>query len=112
MALGKIERVNLREVWNNEATDFTPWLAQQENLDALSEVLGMDLETVAIEQFVGPFRADLLCKDVLAASPTATLPRLPVWCLASAEANSCCSLRLPIVMLTAKNATFSLSAQS
>ncbi|CAN1564838.1 Domain of unknown function DUF4268 [Burkholderiaceae bacterium] len=63
MALGKIERVNLREVWNNEATDFTPWLAQQENLDALSEVLGMDLETVAIEQFVGPFRADLLCKD-------------------------------------------------
>ncbi len=63
MALGRIEKVDLRDVWNNEATDFTPWLAQQENLDALSEVLGMDLETVAMEQFVGPFRADLLCKD-------------------------------------------------
>ena len=63
MALGKIERVDLRAVWNNEATDFTPWLAAQENLDALSEVLGMDLETIAMEQFVGPFRADLLCKD-------------------------------------------------
>jgi len=63
MALGKIERVDLRAVWNNEATDFTPWLAAQENLDALSEVLGMDLETIAMEQFVGPFRADLLCRD-------------------------------------------------
>lgn len=61
--LGKIEKVDLRSVWSNEATDFTPWLSKQENLDALSEVLGMDLEAIATEQFVGPFRADLLCKD-------------------------------------------------
>ena len=61
--LGKIEKVDLRSAWSNEATDFTPWLSKQENLDALSEVLGMDLEAIATEQFVGPFRADLLCKD-------------------------------------------------
>lgn len=63
MALGKLERVDLRTVWNNEATDFTPWLSKAENLEALSETLGMDLESEGTEQSVGNYRADLLCKD-------------------------------------------------
>ena len=63
MALGKLERVDLRTVWNNEATDFTPWLSKSENLEALSETLGMDLESTGTEQSVGNYRADLLCKD-------------------------------------------------
>lgn len=63
MTLGKIERVDLRSVWSNEATDFTPWLSRPENLEALSEVLGMSLEAIATEHFVGPYRADLLCRD-------------------------------------------------
>lgn len=61
--LGKIEKVDLRTVWSNEATDFTPWLAKAENLEALSDLLGLNLEVVAMEQFVGPYRADLLCRD-------------------------------------------------
>ena len=32
-------------------------------LEALSETLGMDLETTGTEQSVGAYRADLLCKD-------------------------------------------------
>ena len=63
MSLGKLERVELRTVWNNEATDFTPWLSKPENLEALSETLGMDLETTGTEQSVGAYRADLICKD-------------------------------------------------
>ena len=63
MTLGKLERVELRTVWNNEATDFTPWLSKPENLEALSETLGMDLETTGTEQSVGAYRADLLCRD-------------------------------------------------
>jgi hypothetical protein len=63
MSLGRLERVELRTVWSNEATDFTPWLAKPENLEALSEALGMDLESTGTEQSVGAYRADMLCTD-------------------------------------------------
>lgn len=61
--LGEFQPVDLRTVWNNEATDFTPWLAKAENLEKLSKTLGMDLETTGTEQSVGAYRADLLCRD-------------------------------------------------
>ena len=61
--LGRLERVNLREAWESEPQDFTPWLAQSENLAVLSETLGMELATEGTEQGVGPFRADILCRD-------------------------------------------------
>jgi hypothetical protein len=61
--LGRLERVNLDEAWQTEAGHFTPWLAQEENLELLGEVLGIDLEREAVEKNVGPFRADILCKD-------------------------------------------------
>jgi len=63
MTLGRLERVELRDVWNNEATDFTPWLARAENLEALSEALSMDLESTGTEKSVGAYRADMLCTD-------------------------------------------------
>ena len=61
--LGRLQRVELRDVWPDEARDFTPWLAREENLAVLSETLGIDLELKAIEESVGPFRADILCSD-------------------------------------------------
>jgi hypothetical protein len=61
--LGRLQKVELREVWISESTDFTPWLAQSENLKLLGETIGMDLEFEAQEKNVGPFRADILCKD-------------------------------------------------
>ncbi len=64
--LGRLERVELRNIWETEASDFTPWLAQKENLKILGETLGIDLELEAQERSVGPFRADILCKDVSA----------------------------------------------
>jgi len=64
-ALGRLERIDLREIWRTEAQDFTPWLARPENLAVLSDALKIELELEAQERNVGPFRADLLCKDTL-----------------------------------------------
>ena len=62
--LGRLTRVELRDIWSSEASDFTPWLAREQNLSILGEVLGVELELEAQEQAVGPFRADILCKDI------------------------------------------------
>ncbi|OSI70974.1 hypothetical protein BSZ21_10205 [Bradyrhizobium canariense] len=62
--LGRLQRVDLRDIWISEATSFTPWLAKPENMAILGETLNIDLELEAQERAVGPFRADLLCKDI------------------------------------------------
>lgn len=61
--LGRLNAVDLREVWTSEDRHFTPWLAEPENLELLGEALGIDLVLEAQEKDVGPFRADLLCKN-------------------------------------------------
>ena len=63
--LGRLERVNLRDAWFGEATDFTPWLAQPENMALLGEAIGIELEVESQEANVGPFRADILCRDTI-----------------------------------------------
>jgi len=40
-AIGRLQKVDLRELWPDEARDFTAWLA--ENLDILGESLGITL---------------------------------------------------------------------
>ena len=48
----------LRQLWPNEATDFTPWLA--DNIDLLGDALDMTLEEVDTEAPVGDLSADLV----------------------------------------------------
>lgn len=60
--LGKLQRVDPRTVWKHEAHDFTPWLA--ENINALEELLGMELEVSAREHAVGDFSLDILARDL------------------------------------------------
>lgn len=59
---GEIQKVPLREMWPHEASDFTPWLA--ENIDELGKALGMDLEVIEQEASVGDFSLDILAKDL------------------------------------------------
>jgi hypothetical protein len=61
--LSRLNRVELRQIWGNEATNFTPWLA--ENISLLGEATGMTLEVQSIEQSVGVFRADIIAKDTM-----------------------------------------------
>lgn len=66
IALGKIEKVDLRDVWETEDKDFTPWLAQEGNINQLGDAIGIDLEVESQEKNVGPFRADILARDTSA----------------------------------------------
>lgn len=59
--IGRIERVDLREVWPHEAYDFTRWLG--DNLDVLSEELGLELADADIEEAAGDFSVDVVAKD-------------------------------------------------
>ena len=61
--LSKLSKVELRDVWNHEAYDFTNWLAQQENLDALSEEIGIDIKLIKTEANVGKFNVDILAEE-------------------------------------------------
>ena len=60
--LAKIERVGLREAWEHEAYDFTPWLA--DNIAELGEALKMNLQFIQKEAPVGSFSLDILAVDL------------------------------------------------
>lgn len=62
-ALGRLVKVPLRDAWASEATDFSPWLARDENLRLLGDAIGLDLELESQEEPVGAFRADILARD-------------------------------------------------
>lgn len=59
--IGKIRRVELREVWRHEARDFTTWL--EHNADVLSDALGVTIDNVEREQSAGSFSVDLVGED-------------------------------------------------
>jgi hypothetical protein len=59
----RLEKIDLRQGWPLEDRDFTPWLGDPENLGLLGDALGLELEPLHQEHPVGPFRADLVCRD-------------------------------------------------
>jgi hypothetical protein len=59
--LGRLKLVKPRDVWPDEARDFTPWLLK--NADVLSDLLGMQLQLEAAEHPVGGFSLDLIGRD-------------------------------------------------
>ena len=63
MNLSKLEKINLREVWKHEALDFTNWLAKPENLELLSDEIGIDITLIQTEASVGKFNVDILAEE-------------------------------------------------
>lgn len=62
--LARLEPVPLREAWSSESSDFTPWLAQEENLKLLGDAIGLDLELENQEHPVDQYRLDIVCKEL------------------------------------------------
>lgn len=63
--LGELKRIdNLREVWENEQYDFSPWLTEDENIKLLGEAVGIpDIIVQEREKAVGPFSVDIYATD-------------------------------------------------
>ncbi len=61
--LGKLKKVNLREIWSHEEHDFTKWLAQEENLNILADEVGTTIKLIQTEASVGKFSVDILAEE-------------------------------------------------
>ena len=62
--LGKLEKIeDLRSIWKHEAKDFTPWLANEENISMLSEAIGIDIVLEEQESSVGEFSVDIFATE-------------------------------------------------
>lgn len=61
---GTITTIDIREGWKNEEYDFTPWLAQEQNIGLLGNHLGIDIELEGAEVAIGSFKADIVANDM------------------------------------------------
>lgn len=62
--LGRMVRIeDLRTIWPHEEHDFSKWLAREENLSALGETVGLDLELEETESAVGDFSVDIFARE-------------------------------------------------
>lgn len=62
--LSRLEEIkDLRTVWPHEALDFTPWLADDENISLLSDAIGLDITVDETESSVGDFNVDIFASE-------------------------------------------------
>lgn len=61
MNISKAQFIPIRQAFPKEAPNFTQWLAQ--NLDALSDRIGIQFNDIEPEKSVGDFKVDIFCKD-------------------------------------------------
>lgn len=62
--LSRLKEISdLRSVWPHEASDFTPWLAQEKNIEYLANVIGLEITVEEKESSIGEFSADILAKE-------------------------------------------------
>ena len=63
MKLGRLQEVDIRDLWSHEQYDFSKWMAEPENLELLNEAIGLTLSDVEKEVYVGSYRCDLVAND-------------------------------------------------
>jgi len=64
MNLGQLKEIkDLRRVWSHEALDFTPWLAEEDNLMLLSDAAGLEITVDETESSVGDFNVDIYATE-------------------------------------------------
>jgi hypothetical protein len=62
--LGRLTKIDLRNAWKNEEADFTPWLSEDENINLISDAIGIEITNVQTEVKAGNFETDILAEEV------------------------------------------------
>lgn len=60
--LGKLEQGDLRKIWPLEPL-FSKWLAEEENLNALGDTIGIGMISPECESEIGDFSADIVAQE-------------------------------------------------
>ncbi len=55
--IGKLNRLEVRKVWEGEARDFTPWL--RDNIDVIGDAVRLEIINPLSEQSTGSFSVDI-----------------------------------------------------
>lgn len=63
MNIGRLEQVELRDLWKHEEYNFSTWLAEPENIALLSETIGIEISEPQTERVVGSFSADIIAEE-------------------------------------------------
>ena len=62
--LGQLKEIkDLRKVWPHEALDFTPWLAENDNISLLGDAIGIEMTVDETESSVGSFNVDIFASE-------------------------------------------------
>lgn len=60
---GNLQQVDLRKGWAHEAFDFTQWLVKPENLQMLSDEIGIEIAPIDSEAKTGRYSVDILAEE-------------------------------------------------
>lgn len=63
MEIGKLQEIDIRDIWKHEQYDFSEWLIKDENIEHLNNILGLTLVDITKEAYVGSYRCDIFAKD-------------------------------------------------
>ena len=63
MKIGKLQEVEIRNLWHHEQYDFSAQLIQDDNIALLNEKLGLTLVDINTEAYVGAYRCDIVAVD-------------------------------------------------
>lgn len=65
MKLGLLKEIkDLRKVWPHETLDFTPWLAEDDNIALLADAVGLEISVDETESSVGDFNVDIYASEI------------------------------------------------
>ena len=60
---GTLKEVDIRELWKHEQYDFSAWLAEEENIGYLNDILGLNLVDIKTEEKTGAYKCDIVARD-------------------------------------------------